>query len=307
MILILGSPEDAHAEHVHSEILLRGGDAAILDGADFPESVSISLIPGEFAESTLRLADGRKVFWNEIESVYWRNYYPVGLPDLPDEEQAEIASNDSRSLFETFLQCLPARWVNSWEAFQMHQTKPAQLLAISELELPDLLRVPKTFLGNDPELLVDFVERTGSCILKPVQGGAHTIALSADHLTKENLSRLAKSPVTIQEQIEGTDVRVFIAGDVVHACSIQSKALDFRDDPEPEIVPHELPDDIAQACRVIARRLHLLWTGIDLRLQADGSYVFFEANPSPMFLGFEERCGLPLTDAVIGLLSGNEF
>jgi len=30
--------------------------------------------------------------------------------------------------------------------------------------------------------------------------------------------------------------------------------------------------------------------------------VFLEANPSPMFLGFEERTGLPLTESLTELL-----
>ena len=56
-------------------------------------------------------------------------------------------------------------------------------------------------------------------------------------------------------------------------------------------------------CLDAARALDLLWTGIDLRLTPEGRYVFLEANPSPMFLGFESRSGLPLTDALADLLT----
>ncbi len=51
-----------------------------------------------------------------------------------------------------------------------------------------------------------------------------------------------------------------------------------------------------------ARALDLLWTGIDLRLTPEGDYVFLEANPSPMFLGFERQTGLPLTESLAHLL-----
>jgi hypothetical protein len=47
-----------------------------------------------------------------------------------------------------------------------------------------------------------------------------------------------------------------------------------------------------------------VWTGIDLRRTPDGRHVFLEANPSPMFLGFERRSGLPLTEALVALLIG---
>jgi D-alanine-D-alanine ligase-like ATP-grasp enzyme len=43
---------------------------------------------------------------------------------------------------------------------------------------------------------------------------------------------------------------------------------------------------------------------MDFRLTADGRYVFLEANPSPMFLGFEKATGLPLTEALVKLLTG---
>ena len=33
---------------------------------------------------------------------------------------------------------------------------------------------------------------------------------------------------------------------------------------------------------------------------------FLEANPSPMFLGFESRCGLPITEALVELLLREE-
>ena len=41
---------------------------------------------------------------------------------------------------------------------------------------------------------------------------------------------------------------------------------------------------------------------MDFRRTADGEYFYFESNPSPMFLGFESRCGLPITEALIDLL-----
>ena len=51
-----------------------------------------------------------------------------------------------------------------------------------------------------------------------------------------------------------------------------------------------------------ARELDLLWTGIDYRLTPDRQYVFLEANPSPMFLGFQSATGLPLLESLVDLL-----
>ncbi len=45
-----------------------------------------------------------------------------------------------------------------------------------------------------------------------------------------------------------------------------------------------------------------MWAGIDLRRTPAGRFVFLEANPSPMFLGFEAGAGLPLTESLAALL-----
>jgi glutathione synthase/RimK-type ligase-like ATP-grasp enzyme len=97
-------------------------------------------------------------------------------------------------------------------------------------------------------------------------------------------------------------VRVFIGGERVFACQIDTEHIDFRADPNPRIMPCALPADVAAWCLRAARALELLWTGIDLRRTPDGRHVFLEANPSPMFLGFEARTGLPLTEALAALL-----
>ena len=83
---------------------------------------------------------------------------------------------------------------------------------------------------------------------------------------------------------------------------VRTDAIDFRDDPDPRIEPIELPSEIELQCLEIARMLDLLWTGIDFRRTDEGRFVFLEANPSPMFLGFEDRTGLPLTESLAAVL-----
>jgi glutathione synthase/RimK-type ligase-like ATP-grasp enzyme len=126
--------------------------------------------------------------------------------------------------------------------------------------------------------------------------------VTAEHLTDESVKRLAYAPVTIQEEVPGVDVRVFVAGGRVLACQVDTDQLDFRDDPDPRMRAVELPDDVAEACLRIAESLELIWTGIDLRRTPEGTYVFLEANPSPMFLGFEARTGLPLSESLAAVL-----
>jgi hypothetical protein len=296
-VLILGGMDDEHACHMLEQLRSRSVDTELLDSRWFPADLQLTFDPST-ENGTIRLPAGRCVEFAEVRAVYWRCYNQVLPANLPDPEQAYIAGNDARGLFESLLLRLRARWVNGWSAYQLHQTKPVQLAMIAALGIG----VPATVLTNDPSVVRAFVEKHQRCIFKPVQGGAHTRKVTPDHLTDENLRNLGYAPVTLQEEVPGTNIRVFVAGERVLACEVRTEAIDFREDAAAVLTPHSLPADTAAAALRVARALDLLWTGIDFRLTPEGRYVFLEANPSPMFLGFEAHTGLPLTDALAALL-----
>lgn len=296
-ILILGEETDEHALHMHHYLRHKQHDVELLNSQWFPQAMTLSLqIPAE--RGVISLPNGRTLDFSDVKSVYWRGYPGVGAADLRDPEQAWIAHNDARGLFESLLILLPARWVNGWDAFWLHQTKPVQLARVAALGV----RVASTLLSNDPSAVLDFAANRPQSIVKPVQGGDHATRLRPGHLTQENLHQLRLAPITLQAEVPGTNIRVFVAGESVLACEVRTCELDYREDPSPELIVHELPLPIADTCRLIARTLHLLWTGIDFRLTPAGEYFFLEANPSPMFLGFERHTGLPLTERLAALL-----
>jgi hypothetical protein len=297
-VLILGGHDDDHAGFMLAHLDSLGHDVEMIDSRWFPTDLLLSLDPATHAWR-IRLPTGRVLEPGTVRSVYWRCYNGVATEELPDPEQAFIAGNDARGMFESFLISLPTRWVNGWDGFLLHQTKPVQLARVAAMGVA----VPATCLGNDPESVVAFSQKHPSCIFKPVQGGAHTRRLTPSHLTEANLKNLALCPVTLQEEVPGTNIRVFVAGKRALACEVKSEQIDFRDTDDPIIIPHDLPDAIAEQSLRIAAELKLLWTGIDYRLTPDGRYVYLEANPSPMFRGFESRSGLPITDALTRLLT----
>jgi glutathione synthase/RimK-type ligase-like ATP-grasp enzyme len=298
LVLILAEEGDEHAMHVQVCLKKQGCDARFLDSRWFPSSLEIAYDPVA-GWGTLGMSGGKPIDFGEIHAVYWRSYGGVGGELFPNAAQSHNAANDARSLFESLLVRLPCKWVNGWRAFQLHQTKPVQLSMVAEL---GVVAVPATLLANSPEAVRQFAREHPRTIFKPVQGGSHTRRLTDEHLTDANLKNLALAPITLQEEVPGTNVRVFVAGERVLACRIDAYAIDFRDTADPKIVAHDLPDTMCDVCRQIARTLDLVWTGIDFRLTPDGRYVFLEANPSPMFLGFEEQTGLPLSSALADVL-----
>ncbi len=300
-VLILTDPGDEHAQHMASYLRTQGARVKFLHCEDFPHRLQVVLRPEPW-EGFFVFPDGEQVGFEQVEAVYWRTLGQFPPAALPDPEQALIAHNDTRSLFESLLMELRCRWVNGWQAFELHQRKPAALARVARLGVP----VPATLIGNHAPSVVQFAQQHPQVVFKPVQGGAFAERLRPDHLQEENLRSLTYAPVTLQEEVPGENVRVFVAGKRVMACRILAHSLDYREDPDPKILPLELSPQQRQQCLQVAQTLHLLWTGMDFRLRPDGTLVFLEANPSPMFLGFEQRSGLPLTEALGALLLGKE-
>ena len=113
---------------------------------------------------------------------------------------------------------------------------------------------------------------------------------------------LELAPVTIQAFIPGTNIRTYVIDDKIYSAEIESNAVDFREDANARILPIATPRLVVQQCLRIKEVLSLVWTAIDWRRTPDGEYIFLEANPSPMFIGFESVSGLPITDSLIRLL-----
>jgi glutathione synthase/RimK-type ligase-like ATP-grasp enzyme len=122
---------------------------------------------------------------------------------------------------------------------------------------------------------------------------------------------VANCPTQFQEYIPGIDVRVHVAGRQVIATEIESCADDYRfascSGADVKMKPTVLPEQIENRCRLMAQKMNLLFTGIDLRRTPDGRWYCFEANPSPGFTFFEGITGQPITAAVVDLLMGSDI
>jgi len=159
-VVILGGLDDDHAVHMLNYLRERGTDTELLDSRWFPSTLHLACDPVR-GSWTLQLPEGRRLDGRQIRSVYWRCYNGIQRPNLPDDEQAFIGGNDARSLFESLLIGLPVKWVNGWQAYQLHQTKPVQLAMVAALGVA----VPETLLGNDAESVRAFAARHPRCVV----------------------------------------------------------------------------------------------------------------------------------------------
>ena len=297
-ILILGNSLDEHARHLKQALTEADVKVNYLDTRRFPTQLRMSWQPNTQLGS-LQLLDGHQLEFQDIKSVYWRSFTGVEVPNLKESYQQLLAFNDSMSALRTMMQACPARWVNSWQAYQFHKEKPLQLGQVKQLGV----KIPDTSITNNPEQALEFAKSHEKVIFKPVYGGAHTQILTDFHLEPYRLSlALSISPITLQEYIPGTNIRSYVIADSVYSAEIRSNSLDFREDYQAQLIPMELPAKVKQHCLAIAKALYLEWTAIDWRRTPEGEYFFLEANPSPMFIHFERQTGFPITDKLVNLL-----
>jgi glutathione synthase/RimK-type ligase-like ATP-grasp enzyme len=293
MILLMGEKNDAQIQSVAAQLEKLQQPYAVFDSSAFPQADTIGYQP-QSGEMVLQVA-GQKLALTDVKSMYWRNYMAPknGSSNL-------VASKDSTSLLKSVLNELGDKAKNSAAAVRFHQEKPRQLATVAKLGV----QIPATYVGNDPVAVREFCEKNQQVIFKPVTGGDFAQLITAEHLSDEHLERsLRQSPVTLQRFIKGTNIRSYVIGDEVFSAEILSEHTDFRTDSGIKLEVVELPEPIKQQALAIKAALGLAWTGIDWRRDEQGNYFFLEANPSPMFVNFEQYTGLPVAQRLAQLLA----
>ncbi|MFC0119151.1 ATP-grasp domain-containing protein [Pseudoalteromonas xiamenensis] len=302
-VIVMGQHQDPHAMHMLEQLKLRGVEAYLLQTYDFPKKAQLSICPND-GTGRLTLPEGKSLELSEIQAVFWRNFSGVSDEATRNNFMSEdsIAAQDSLACLRTWFHLeTGTKWVNSWTAFQHHKEKPFQLLKVGRLGV----KIPKTYVGNCLEDIRQAFEMLPRSIFKPVYGGAHTEILTEAHLASERVaSALAKSPITVQEFIAGTNIRTYVIGQKVFSVELKSDQADFRNDAAMELVLIDTPKEIEEQALSITKTLFLNWTAIDWRRNEQGEYFFLEANPSPMFMGFEQGSGIPVTEYLIDYMLG---
>lgn len=297
MILIIGSEEETHSKYVYDALVSRGYEAEYFDSRQYPDNISLGFMPNS-KEGFIKINE-KTIPIEVIKGVYWRWFYGFNEAKVEDSYTAKMVLRERISALNSLFMSLECNLVNSFKAIELHKTKIYQL----DIMAKNGIRVPKTFVTNDADALVEFWENNNrNVIFKPVLGGAYTKKLTESDLTKDNLKKLKISPVQLQECIDGVDIRVYAMGDKIFPAEIQAKTVDFRADNNPKHLPVKLPQDIENNCKKVLNILNLAYSGIDIRKSNEGEYVFIEANTAPMFIYFEEVTKYPVTESLIELL-----
>jgi glutathione synthase/RimK-type ligase-like ATP-grasp enzyme len=190
--------------------------------------------------------------------------------------------------------------LNGPVAGTLAQDKGYQLTCAAALGVP----VPRTLTTNEPAAALAFITRLGRVVVKPSQGGALAEVVEAREARgprfQRRLERIRAAPVTLQEKVDGDDVRLMLLGGRVVSCLAvrlpDGPFTDFRASPAyaAGLATYErvaLPQGVREQARRWARACGLTLAGVDLKRAARGRHVFLECNSSPVYLDGERKSG----------------
>lgn len=166
------------------------------------------------------------------------------------------------------------------------------------------LRKPKTYIGSEKSSIVEFFERHEKIIYKPLR---HNVWVS------NGVARACKTTVTSKQELQSTldgdflpgvfqeliekeiEYRVIILGSEVICIEKRPFTgshhdIDWRFSDESNFRSNhvKLPPEIVKACLCIVQSLGLDHASIDLAIDENGNYIFFEANPFGQYMVYEK-------------------
>ena len=302
MILLWGIPGDGPFDEVRTVLERIGADTVIHDQRQVPRSRA-TFTSDVKGVPIPRLVDGNhEVDLAEVSAAYIRPFETTKVCQDRDPNSAEMQQAERMDTgLVAWADLTDAHVVNRPAAMAANNSKPFQQALIAASGFA----VPNTLVTTNPDAVNEFCRRHHAVIYKSISGVRSIVSRLGD-TRLEAIGDVANCPTQFQEYISGVDVRVHVIGDTSLATEIRSSCDDYRyaarSDADLCMTAIELPVDIAQRCRIMMRRMGLLFAGIDLRRTPEGAWYCFEVNPSPGFTFFEAATGQPIAATVAEML-----
>lgn len=303
-ILIASHTGDDHVRPVLDALAARGIDAFLFDTASYPRHAAISLGDiGGNRQSVVLHMDGDSIEMSGVQAAWWRRPLPIELDPAIVGDDRQFAYGEASSVLAAFWSCLDCAWINPPSADDIAGRKAYQLRLAHRAGL----NVPRTLMTSDPDAARAFISGSGP------GGTIYKTFTATERVWRETrllkpeeeatLDDLTLAPVIFQDYVPGAiDLRIIVVGRRIFAAAFRTPrgeyAYDYRlSIGQAEVMPWELPGNVAAQLLDLMGRLGLVYGAIDMRVTPEGAHVFLEVNPSGQWIFVEERTGQPITEA----------
>jgi hypothetical protein len=303
-VLIVSNEQDLGADYVVLELEQRQVPVLRCNAERFADW-RVALEPGRYWE--MRDSRGRILTSDVTSGVWWRRPEPPQVDASLSAGERQTIIDQWQAFAEGLASVRGPLWVSEPSAIASAEGKAEQIGAA----LRTGFAVPETMWTNDLDQARAFATRRKS-VVKTVtvahwESDGEAAFVFATALAPDDLPSRAQvfaaAPAALQTRIDPKrDIRVTVVGSAVYAAETSVSQLDWRVTPDVAWRRHELPPVIANYCRSLVDELRLRFGGIDLALDAEGSYWFLEINPNGEW-GWLEACGLPISSALADVLT----
>lgn len=304
-VLIPTKPNDADAVYVKLAMKKKGHECTLFYTADFPVQQTHTFEVQDNAVHWIACGPDFCVEKDDEFDVVWvRRPRLSKVPEIIHEEDVENAENEYTSFYKTFWQVLAphAFWINPVHAATSANCKLLQLKIAMQIGF----NVPVSIFSNDPERIKKFIRihHDSGVIYKTLFPVAwikkdelrlgYTEEIKIENLPSDAI--LKCTPGIFQRKIKKKfELRVTCFGAHIVAVKIRSQEhprgiMDWRYLPHQEVKveKYELPEEIADKCRLLMKRFGLVMGCFDFIVTPDGDYYFLEINEQGQFLWIEE-------------------
>lgn len=253
-----------------------------------------------------------------VTAVWYRRPVSPRTPSaITHPGAADFATREAEACLRNLWSQLGGLWVSPPAAIRAAEAKLEQLRRAVEVGLP----VPATLVTDDPTRARDFcrvhrqivAKSLGSAAVDHVHGRSVIFTTALHEEDFDQLDAVALVPTLLQERIpKRCDLRVTIVGERVFAAEIHTPyepdILDWRREPLERLAHthHELPEKVARQVTALTKGFGLQFAAIDFVVEPSGRYVFLELNPNGQWGWIELSLGVPIADALVDLLTGQE-
>lgn len=160
--------------------------------------------------------------------------------------------------------------------------------------------IPETTVLSDLTPLASLPDPTNR-IIKPLDGGAHTLSVADVRGDEETLA--AMGPQFVQSRLDGENLRVFSIGGRLFAFHLATEYLDYREDADVSVVSIPVPEALVSRIHQLVDAIGFDYCALDFRCRDQWKDpVFLEVNSFPMFVRFDDAAENALADAVVDFL-----
>jgi glutathione synthase/RimK-type ligase-like ATP-grasp enzyme len=299
MILLYGISEDSPMSLLRDELDKAGANYCFLDHRDiFNFTIEYKYSKKKPAEIIINSPE-MTIDFSDVTAVYNRPYNFMDYAEMngkaPDDPIA-VAAMGFENQFMSCLEASDAFIVNRSEPSASNNSKPYQLSVIKDTGL----KIPLTFITNEPIEAKQFIQKNTDCIYKSISGVRSIVKrVSENHY--EYMDDVKWCPTLFQKFVSGINYRAHVINNDIFTVRIESDTLDYRYG-NTRMMIEELPPDIAQKCIRLTSVLGLHFSGIDLMRTPDDEWYCFEVNPSPAYSYFQLSGGLQISNALARVL-----